>query len=209
MTQNPLRWLVVAGLAVMPALTLSAGAQGQARVAVTYQQPEKFTDIRDGNFESDRGRQHTLDQLRQHIEKRGATTLPAGYTLVVVVTDVDLAGDYEPWRTKLSDVRVVRNIYPPRISLQYTLTDAAGRVVAESSRELRDAAFLQALAIDRSDTLRFEKALIDSWLHTDVRRAARPERPDFLFAPAASPPRLAAVFIARGPGQRLLLFPSG
>lgn len=171
MTRNPFLWLVVAGLAVVPALTLSAVAQDQARVAVTYAQPEKFTDIRDGSFESARGRQYTLDQLRQHIEKRAATTLPAGYTLVVVVNDVDLAGDYEPWRTKLSDVRVVRDIYPPRISLQYTLTDAAGRVVAESKSELRDSAFLQTLTTDRNDTLRFEKALIDSWLRTDVRRA--------------------------------------
>ncbi|HEY0965938.1 MAG TPA: DUF3016 domain-containing protein [Opitutaceae bacterium] len=171
LTHSPLSWLATAGLVLVSALTVSAAGADTARAEVTYEQPEKFTDVRDGDFESQRGRDHTLDLLRKHIEKRAASTLPAGYTLAVVVSDLDLAGDYEPWRTKFTDVRIVRDIYPPRISLEYTLKDGAGQVVANAKRELTDMAFLQTLAIDRTDTLRFEKALIDTWIRQDIRRA--------------------------------------
>lgn len=164
-------WLAMAGIALTSALSLSAAGDASARAEVTYHEPDRFTDLRDRDFETQRGRQSTLDQLREHIEKRAASSLPAGYTLTVVVSDVDLAGDYEPWRTKLADVRVVRDIYPPRISLEYTVKDAAGQVLDTAKRELTDMAFLHTLTIDRNDTLRHEKALIDTWMRRDIRRA--------------------------------------
>ncbi|GAB1489767.1 hypothetical protein MASR2M8_22210 [Opitutaceae bacterium] len=171
LTQPALSWLLVAGLALAPALTVSAAGADAAKAEVTYQRPESFTDVRDSNFESQRGRDQMLDALREHIEKRAAVALPAGYTLEVVVNDLDLAGDYEPWRTKFTDVRIVRDIYPPRIRLEYTLKDGDGQVVANAKRDLVDTAFLQTLAMDRHDTLRYEKALIDTWIGQDVRRA--------------------------------------
>lgn len=165
-------WLTAAGLALASTLNLQAAVESGARAEVTYQRPESFTDLRDSDFESPRGRQHTLDQLRQHIARRTASALPTGYTLAVVVSDVDLAGDYEPWLTKLTDVRIVRAVYPPRIRLHYTVTDAKGQVLETAERTLTDAAFLHTLAIDRNDTLRHEKALIDAWIRRDIRRMA-------------------------------------
>ena len=164
-------WLAASGLALAATLTSAAAGETSARTQVIYHQPETFTDLRDNDFESARGRQYTLDQLRAHIEKRADSALPAGYTLSVVVSDVDLAGDYEPWVTKWADVRVVRAIYPPRINLEYTIRDARGEVFAMAKRDLTDSAFLHTLMIDRSDTLRHEKALIDSWIRRDIRRA--------------------------------------
>lgn len=171
-TRKPLLWLLAASCVLASGSFLSAAGGDTTRTRVTYEEPDTFTDLRDGDFESQRGRQHTLDELSRHIEKRAASVLPEGYTLSVVVSDIDLAGDYEPWRTKFTNVRIVRDIYPPRISLTYTLRDAEGQVVSEAQRDLKDTAFLQTLTIDRNDTLRFEKALIDAWIRTDIRRAA-------------------------------------
>ena len=134
-------------------------------------QPETFSDLRDDDFESQRGRQHTLNPWRAQIEKRAYSALPAGDTLSVVVSDVDLAGDYEPWVVNWADVRVVRAIHPPRINLECTIKNASGRVLARAKRDLTDSAFLPTLMIDCNDTLRPEKALIDSWIRRDIRRA--------------------------------------
>lgn len=163
--------LAACGLALAATLTPATAGETAARTQVIYHQPETFTDLRDNDFESERGRQATLDQLRAHIQKRADSALPAGYTLSVVVSDVDLAGDYEPFVTKWADVRVVRAIYPPRINLEYTIKDARGEVLAMAKRDLTDSTFLYTLMIDRNDTLRHEKALIDSWIRRDIRRA--------------------------------------
>lgn len=158
-------------LAASAVPAFAAGETAASPVTVTFQDPERFTDVRDGEFETERGRDYTLDQLRKYIERRAGAVLPAGYTLKIVVSDVDLAGDYEPWHFPLRDVRIVRDLYPPRIQFSYTVTDASGRVVSEASRTLTDLAFLQTIMPDRNDTLRFEKALIDSWTRVELKRA--------------------------------------
>ena len=36
------------------------------------------------------------------------------------VTEVDLAGDFEPWRgPQFQDVRIVKDLYPPRVNLEF------------------------------------------------------------------------------------------
>ena len=52
------------------------------------------------------------------------------------------------------------------------LRDADGNVIAEGSRELRDLAFMQrGPAGMSSDSLRYEKQLIDDWLRRDIEPA--------------------------------------
>ena len=70
--------------------------------------------------------------------------------------------------------RIVRDIYPPRMTVQFRHLGADGRVIAEGERKLTDPAFLiGATPIDSSDPLRFEKRMIDSWLRRELVTAAR------------------------------------
>ncbi len=47
------------------------------------------------------------------------------------MTDLDLAGEFEPWRgPQFEHTRFMREAYPPRIDLEFTLKDARRRVVA-------------------------------------------------------------------------------
>jgi len=80
-----------------------------------------------------------------------------------------MAGDFEPWRgAQFQDVRVVKEIYPPRINLSYKLTDASGAVVKEGEESLRDTSFmLTTTPIPNNDSLRYEKALLDNWLRRE------------------------------------------
>lgn len=141
------------------------------RAEVTYVDPEKFTDVRDSYTTTDSGRDAVLDQLREHFNDQAKRFLPDGYKLFVSVNDIDMAGDYEPWRgPRWDDVRVVKDIYPPRISLSYRVTDPSGTVVKEGKRDLRDLAFMMKISAGfRDDLLRHEKALLDDWFRDEFR----------------------------------------
>ena len=143
---------------------------GGALVEVNYESPERFTDM-SRSFGSPRGADAGyLDELRNHLQTAAADRLPAGYTLSVTITDVDMAGDFEPQRgAEFSDVRIVKSIYPPRIDLRYRLTGPDGVVRSEGDRRLRNTSFdLTIRSLNREDPLRHEKALIDDFL-SDLR----------------------------------------
>jgi hypothetical protein len=91
------------------------------------------------------------------------------------VTQVDLAGDCEPWRgPQFERVRVYRDIYSPRIDLEFRVTDGEGRLVREGQRSLRDLNYLQRALLRPGDPLRFEKDMLRDWFRDEF--AARAER---------------------------------
>ncbi len=164
--------LLLTALGIAPVLGLAA-PEGRtiARANVLFFEPQNFTDVRD-SYMGDYERTTYLDQIRDHLLEQAKYYVPEGDTLNVTFTDVDMAGDFEPWRgAQWSDVRIVKDIYPPRINLSFRLTDAAGNVVKEGKRELRDLAFLMKITMAfRDDPVRHENALIDDWLRSEFPR---------------------------------------
>ena len=158
--------LVAALLAALPA--------GAAEADVTFVQPGKFADARRdarGN-----GREEILDSLKAHLVERASQWLPAGEKLEVRITDIDMAGDFEPWTGHRDDIRVFREIDLPRVSLAFRLLAADGSVRKEGERRLLDPAYLSGGNVRSSDDpLRFEKTLLDRWLmrEFDVARTRR------------------------------------
>jgi len=162
--------LVLLGLASPLALRAAEQAKASARTEVVFEQPEKFTDVKDSDFGTDNGRDAILERLREYIIERSDKVLPTGQKLVITFTDIDLAGEYEPWRgPQFSDVRIVKSIYPPRLKFSYKITDAAGKTVKEGQEDLRDLAFEMRLTADRQDTLRYEKDMLRDWIGTVTR----------------------------------------
>ena len=141
-----------------------------ARTEVVFFEPENFTDTRNSYLGSDNGRDAILAELKSYIVEHAKPYLAPGQTLSVTVTDVDLAGEFEPWRgAGFADVRIVKEIYAPRIDLAVRLTDAKGQIVKEGKRELRDQTFMMNLTMNQSDPLRYEKNLLGDWLHQEFR----------------------------------------
>ena len=127
--------------------------------------PQKFTDVRIDYAGGDRERGILLGQLRKHLDERAAPHVPEGHRLTVTLTDVDLAGDFEPGRApRLGGARIVRSVYPPRINLRFELADAAGRPVKSGERSLTNLTFLSGPDLYRNDLLKHEKTLLDDWL---------------------------------------------
>ncbi len=141
------------------------------QVQVTFTDPDKFTDVKDSYVASDRGRDAILGELKDYITTRAPHYLAEGQKLAITITDVDLAGDFEPGRgPRWEDIRIVKDIYPPRITLSYQLTDAEGNVVKSGTRKLVDMDFMMNISINTSDARRYEKTMLDNWLATEFPR---------------------------------------
>ncbi len=156
---------------LLNAASKNAKSDQPQRTEVVFVDPEKFTDVRDSYTGTDSGREAILDQLREYFQQETKKLIPEGDKLYISITDVDLAGDFEPWRgPRWDDVRIVKDIYPPRINLSFRLTDSSGKVLKEGKRDLRDLAFLMKITTTfMDDPLRHEKTLIDDWYHDEFR----------------------------------------
>ncbi|MDQ8020820.1 MAG: DUF3016 domain-containing protein [Moraxellaceae bacterium] len=149
-----------------------AGADVQA-VQVRYEQAGNFTESR-RTFESERQRDGWLAELARHIERQASRHLTGGQRLGITVTDIDRAGETEPWRgPRGADLRIVRDIYPPRIDLRFVLRDSTGAVLRQGERRLRDIDFMtRPGSLHDGDCLRYEKTLLDDWLDREFGPAA-------------------------------------
>lgn len=141
-------------------------------VSVRWTDPAQFDELRYSRGLNARSDGQWIEKLARHLQDRAAPRLEAGQTLDVTLTNIDRAGDYEPWRGPwYQHIRFMRDIYPPRMTLDFTLRDASGRVMAQGERKLSDIGFtLRGSAID-SDPLRYEKRMIDDWLRREFRDA--------------------------------------
>ncbi len=176
------------------ALTASAAVQARVRyvddpaapralpeqgpVAVQWTDPAEFTDLRlSGNrWEARRG--NWVFQLAEHLRKSATGQLGDGERLEVTITDIGRAGHYEPWHgVQMQDVRILRDIYPPVIELSFRRYDAGGNLVAEGERRLRDLNYLHGIyTASSSDSLRYEKRLIDDWLRREFSQPSLADR---------------------------------
>jgi hypothetical protein len=154
------------------ALALASTLACAATTTVEYVNPEKFTDA--GRARSYGELESNLGQLKDHMIERGGKLLPADQKLSVTITDVDLAGAYDPRQRISNEVRVVKEIYPPRIELTFKLEGADGTVLKEGSRSLRDMNFMQGNLRYKGEALGYEKELIDDWLRKEFPKPKKP-----------------------------------
>jgi hypothetical protein len=146
----------------------------QGAVSVSWTDPAQFSDIRYSRNRWEAKRGDWVRQLAEHVRKSASERLPPGERLDIVITDIRRAGDYEPWHgASAQDIRFMREIYPPRITLNFKRYDASGRVVAEGERKLVDSMYMSSTSITDSDPLRYEKRMLDDWLRRDLLKPDR------------------------------------
>ena len=138
---------VVAAAALCGATaTFGFGGKSQkADVTVEFLEPENFTDFRITQMGGKSEQASLESELKEEINRAGQRYLPPNYQLKLRFRDIDMAGDFEPWRVRLQDTRIVRDIYPPRLSVEYVITDATGNVVGSGERTLTDLTFQMRL----------------------------------------------------------------
>jgi hypothetical protein len=166
---------VTLALIVAGSLQAAVNPATAPHVEVVFDHPENFRDIKDSAVPTDKGMDAILKAIRDYIVRIADPMLPKGYGLKIVFTDIDLAGDFEPWRGAQWDtVRIVKDIYPPAFSFSYSVTDGSGKMVKQGSENIRDLGFQFRAVMDESDPLRYEKDILRSWLSANLRSVGKP-----------------------------------
>jgi Protein of unknown function (DUF3016) len=168
--------LLLSAVSVGSACTDVMTASGPAsRIGVVFVQPQHFTDVKYSKAEQNSVA--LLGALHKFMCKMGERYVPAGMQIEIKVTDIDLAGDFEPWRgPQFAYVRIIRNIYLPRISLEFRLADGSGNVVSTGKREISDMAYQARLVRPPDDYLRYEKDILRDWFHNEFSGQGREAR---------------------------------
>jgi Protein of unknown function (DUF3016) len=153
---------------LLSAALLCTGLAQAGMVEVQFDQPDRYTDVG-----SQRDAMAVQATLRAMLQTFGAERLPAGQTLRVAITDVDLAGEIAPPTRRMQDVRVMgRTPDWPRISLRYTLRDG-DRVLAEGSDVVSDMAYLSRSTRQTGQgSLPYEQRMLSDWFDARFVRTA-------------------------------------
>ena len=135
-----------------------------ASIELVFENPEEYRDIDYGDGNTKRGIKIHVPDLEKHILKQAERSLEDGQSLSMTITDVDLAGDYEPWRSiDFDDIRIVKSIYPPRIAFRFELKDKEGNIVKSGEEKLVDLNFDFRIRFNYNDHLFYDKAMITDW----------------------------------------------
>lgn len=146
---------------------------GEGPVTVAWSDPAQFSELRFSANPSEAARGDWVAELARHLRQRATQRLAPGERLHIVITDIQRAGNFEPWRgVDYHDTRIVRDLYPPRIALRFERRGADGAVVASGERALSDPGYLDRTGLaTNTDPLRHEKALLDRWLAQELSAA--------------------------------------
>lgn len=149
------------------ALGLSlAGSPLWAEVVVNY---AALANSHDPDLRTESDRRTVAAELDRRIQRLGERYLKPGEVLHIQITRVDLAGQYEQWRTGWQDVRILRDITPPRIHMHYTLFQN-GKPIRQGTAQLSDINYLSdPRARGDDERLIHEKLLLDDWFRKTFR----------------------------------------
>lgn len=160
---RPLLLPTLVALLLAGVSTSLAAAGGKAEIR--FLEPESYADA----GESPSERKDVMTALDRHLQDLAKRKLAAGETLQVDVLDIDLAGRIRRVGPVLEEVRVIDGkVDWPTIKLRYRLV-RGGAPVLDGEEALTDMTYFQkARTYPQSDTLRYEKPLIDRWFTTRV-----------------------------------------
>lgn len=138
-----------------------------AEVKIDWEDPETFSDMEENGYFSERLFERFSEEFEEFVKEEVDEYLPEDAMLSMSVKDVDLAGEFEFWRgPDFDDVRIIKDIYPPRLKFNYSVKDAGGELVKEGMAQITDMAYLWNISnpVRRSDEFYFECELIEDWL---------------------------------------------
>jgi hypothetical protein len=158
-TPIALQTAVLALVLVVPATAMA----GEAKMSLMN--PDKFTDIKPGNG-TDKSFRKGLERAFTQELSKSAKALPAGQTLEVTFTDIDLAGEVDPVDMPGGyQLRLLKDVYFPRLQFDYRVLDASGAVVSEQKGvELKDMSYLTGpRSATTSTSFYYETKMLREW----------------------------------------------
>ena len=156
-------------------MAVSTAFAGEAKV--TWQEPDNYTDIRPTNETKEAFRDRVFKDLGAVFDDM-AKQLPDGVLWDITVTDVDLAGDVRPMmRPGMNDIRIVKEVYWPRMTIQYKMTDASGKMLAEGKEDIKDMNFMMSsIGLSGDSSFQYEERMLRDWFKKQQREQKFPSR---------------------------------
>lgn len=145
-------------------LLLSSANLFAAKLSLKWQNPEDYIDVKASLYESDEDFQsYTFEQFETFLN-RLAKKLPDDQTLKLTVTDLDLAGEVRLRTGPLSDMRVIKTPYIPRIKFNYELIGSDKRVIQSGEEYLKNMAMHDQVILPPSlDNYKYEFSMLNRW----------------------------------------------
>ena len=142
-------------------LLIQASSVQAAEVEVKWSNPDKYRDIDAAQGHRKHFRERLFKSLEKHFAKV-ASSLPEQQKLMLDFTDIDLAGDVDFSGTKR--VRIIKELYSPRLEFSYQLLDADKSVIKTAEVSLKDMGFLMSSGLRyQSKSFGYEKEMFDDW----------------------------------------------
>lgn len=132
---------------------------------------DKYSDVHPADNMKSRFHERIKTDLTAHFNELAAS-LPEGYVWKIDVKDIDLAGDAQLGRVGQTGwIRVVDDIYFPKVSFSYDIVNRDGKVVESGTADVKDMSFLDRIAgtrTQRSSFLYYERDMLDQWFRTTL-----------------------------------------
>lgn len=160
-------WILMCLLANLPLIGFGGA------VSAEFEGVEEYTDFSVSGLSEEKTLPIFQRELAEELERIGSRYLAEGETLALTFTDIDMAGDIQPWRNKTnSDIRYVEAIYPPRLKFRYVLADTDGAIIKEGEASVSDLAFQMNISANvRANSMSFfyELELLSDWARNILR----------------------------------------
>ena len=140
------------------------------RIKVDFRNPEAYTDCKDDYSPSKEEQVRIMGDLQRELRKHATLYLKEGERLEVIFNDIDLAGEIEPLQNGMGK-RVLRDITPPRLDIEFKIIGPDGAVKAEGKRMLKKIAYLSTMNLNRTEERYYhDKKLLREWVEKEIGR---------------------------------------
>ena len=157
------------------ALFLPVGLLTGAEIVAEFENVEDYTDFSLSGLSEKKTLPIFKAEFTDAAKSIAKKHLKDDQVLELTFTDIDLAGDIQPWRNRYNaDIRYIEAVYPPRLVFTYVLKDGAGEVIDEGEASISDLAFqMSSVAAIKSQFQHFyyEAELLESWVRKTFRKA--------------------------------------
>jgi len=167
--------LVVLGTVAACAHDPADAPKPAPRTEVIFGRPEGYAGFSPQGGE-DWGSDAVLSTMRKFIVKLADRRLPAGFSLRITFTEIELSdsgyrvvGGGLASKGQGAPALIVPIPRSPVLKFTYSVRDASGTEVRRGTGDLRDADLGSASMTDTSDRLRFEKAMLSDWASQTLR----------------------------------------
>jgi hypothetical protein len=124
-----------------------------------------YRDARPSNETKGSFHKRIASSYEKHFSKL-AEQLPDGFTFNIEITELDLAGDRIGG---MNEIRVIKDIYPPRIEFNYSVTKNNGQIISQADKvKLKDLGFMDRIKMGRDEAFYYEKRLVTDWFEKEL-----------------------------------------